>query len=143
MVYTKSVADFSRQPSADSQWFFLIIKRGYLGMKLLIFQVSSKYSRYKQTHLLLLPLNHQSSWYHFPKLILSASIASLKFSFECDLTLLFIVVAYLLGFPILDYSLDIGKEHVNLINDKLEKLIYSGQLDSKELDRYNFLQYNF
>ncbi|CAO2828248.1 unnamed protein product [Amaranthus hypochondriacus] len=45
------------------------------------------------------------------------------------------LVAYLLGFPILDYSLDIGKEHVNLINDKLEKLIYSGQLDSKELDR--------
>ena len=30
--------------------------------------------------------------------------------------------AYLLGLPIVDYSLDIGKEHVNLINDKLEKL---------------------
>ncbi|XP_010681086.2 uncharacterized protein LOC104896084 [Beta vulgaris subsp. vulgaris] len=45
------------------------------------------------------------------------------------------LVAYLLGLPILDYSLDIGKEHVNLISDKLEKLIYSGQLDSKELDR--------
>lgn len=67
-------------------------------------------------------------------------IVCLKFSFECDLTLLFIVVAYLLGFPILDYSLDIGKEHVNLVNDKLEKLIYSGQLDSKELDRYNSIQ---
>lgn len=45
-------------------------------------------------------------------------------------------VAYLLGLPIVEYSLDIGKEHVNLINDKLEKLIYSGQLDTKELDRY-------
>ncbi|XWS29461.1 hypothetical protein CRYUN_Cryun24cG0031300 [Craigia yunnanensis] len=33
------------------------------------------------------------------------------------------------------YSLDIGKEHVNLIDEKLEKLIYSGQLDAKELDR--------
>lgn len=41
----------------------------------------------------------------------------------------------MLGLPILDYSLDIGKEHVNLINDKLEKLIYSGQLDAKDLDR--------
>lgn len=47
-----------------------------------------------------------------------------------------ISVAYLLGLPILGYSLDIGKEHVNLIDEKLEKLIYSGQLDAKELDRY-------
>lgn len=45
-------------------------------------------------------------------------------------------VAYLLGLPILGYSLDIGKENVNLIDERLEKLIYSGQLDSKELDRY-------
>ncbi|CAL5326829.1 unnamed protein product [Camellia sinensis] len=45
-------------------------------------------------------------------------------------------VAYLLGLPILGYSLDIGKEHVNLIDKKLEKLIYSGQLDAKELDRF-------
>ncbi|XP_022154135.1 uncharacterized protein LOC111021464 isoform X1 [Momordica charantia] len=45
------------------------------------------------------------------------------------------LVAYLLGLPILDYSLDIGKEHVNLIDQRLEKLIYSGQLDDKELDR--------
>ncbi|KAI9165098.1 hypothetical protein LWI28_007600 [Acer negundo] len=45
------------------------------------------------------------------------------------------LIAYLLGLPILGYSLDIGKENVNLINDRLEKLIYSGQLDSKELDR--------
>ncbi|OMP02541.1 hypothetical protein COLO4_11014 [Corchorus olitorius] len=45
------------------------------------------------------------------------------------------LIAYLLGLPILDYSLDIGKEHVNLIDEKLEKLIYSGQLDAKQLDR--------
>lgn len=45
-------------------------------------------------------------------------------------------VAYLVGLPILDYSLDIGKEHVNLLNEGLQKLIYSGQLDDKELDRY-------
>ncbi|KAL7144079.1 hypothetical protein ABFS83_08G234600 [Erythranthe nasuta] len=45
------------------------------------------------------------------------------------------LVAYLLGLPILGYSLDIGKENVNLIDKRLEKLIYSGQLDSKELDR--------
>lgn len=59
---------------------------------------------------------------------------------SCNLTqflfgLLFISVAYLLGVPILGYSLDIGKEHVNLIDERLEKLIYSGQLDAKELDR--------
>ncbi|KAM0056037.1 putative peptidase M41 [Helianthus debilis subsp. tardiflorus] len=45
------------------------------------------------------------------------------------------LVAYLLGLPILGYSLDIGKENVNLIDEKLEKILYSGQLDSKELDR--------
>ncbi|XP_019068846.1 uncharacterized protein [Solanum lycopersicum] len=45
------------------------------------------------------------------------------------------LVSYLIGVPILGYSLDIGKEHVNLIDERLEKLIYSGQLDSKELDR--------
>ncbi|KAK9165684.1 hypothetical protein Scep_000875 [Stephania cephalantha] len=45
------------------------------------------------------------------------------------------LVAYLLGLPILDYSLDIGKEHVNLVDERLQKLIYSGQLDAKELDR--------
>ncbi|KAI6699689.1 hypothetical protein NL676_014013 [Syzygium grande] len=44
------------------------------------------------------------------------------------------LVAYLIGLPILGYSLDIGKEHVNLIDERLEKLIYSGQLESKELD---------
>ncbi|GAB2279330.1 hypothetical protein Dimus_013974 [Dionaea muscipula] len=45
------------------------------------------------------------------------------------------LVAYLIGLPILRYSLDIGKEHVNLIDEKLEKLIYSGQLDTKDVDR--------
>ncbi|KAE8709435.1 hypothetical protein F3Y22_tig00110331pilonHSYRG00014 [Hibiscus syriacus] len=45
------------------------------------------------------------------------------------------LIGYLLGLPILGYSLDIGKEHVNLIDEKLEKLIYSGQLDAKQLDR--------
>ncbi|KAK1315197.1 hypothetical protein QJS10_CPA06g00571 [Acorus calamus] len=45
------------------------------------------------------------------------------------------LVAYLLGLPILGYSLDIGKEHVNLVDERLQKLIYSGQLDQKELDR--------
>uniref|UniRef100_A0A1J3FS90 Uncharacterized protein n=1 Tax=Noccaea caerulescens TaxID=107243 RepID=A0A1J3FS90_NOCCA len=45
------------------------------------------------------------------------------------------LVAYLIGLPIFGYSLDIGKEHVNLIDERLAKLIYSGQLDSKELDR--------
>ncbi|KAJ1398612.1 Peptidase M41-like [Sesbania bispinosa] len=45
------------------------------------------------------------------------------------------LIAYLLGVPILGYSLDIGKEHVNLIDERLEKLIYSGQLDAKELDK--------
>jgi len=44
----------------------------------------------------------------------------------------------LLGIPILGYSLDIGKEHVNLIDERLEKLIYSGQIDAKELDRYPY-----
>ena len=44
-------------------------------------------------------------------------------------------VAYLIGLPIRGYSLDIGKEHVNLIDEQLQKLIYSGQLDGKELDR--------
>eukprot|EP01018_Ginkgo_biloba_P038331 Gb_05471 [translate_table: standard] len=45
------------------------------------------------------------------------------------------LVAYLLGVPILGYSLDIGKEHINLIDEKLQKRLYSGQLDAKELDR--------
>ncbi|KAF6149317.1 hypothetical protein GIB67_026173 [Kingdonia uniflora] len=49
------------------------------------------------------------------------------------------LVAYLLGLPILGYSLDIGKEHVNLIGEKLQKLIYSGKLDEKELDRLSVI----
>ncbi|KAM5546906.1 hypothetical protein ABKV19_001431 [Rosa sericea] len=60
--------------------------------------------------------------------------SSFDFSFRLDFGN-FKLVAYLLGLPILGYSLDIGKEHVNLIDQRLEKLIYSGQLDAKELDR--------
>lgn len=45
------------------------------------------------------------------------------------------LVAYLIGLPILGYSLDIGKEHVNLGDERLQKLIYTGNLDDKELDR--------
>ncbi|KMZ67678.1 hypothetical protein ZOSMA_25G00650 [Zostera marina] len=45
------------------------------------------------------------------------------------------LVAYLIGLPIFGYSLDIGKEHVNLIDEKLEKLLYSGKLEAKDLDR--------
>lgn len=46
-----------------------------------------------------------------------------------------ISVAYLLGLLILGYSLDIRKEHTNLIDQRLEKLIYIDQLDAKELDK--------
>ncbi|KAI0494683.1 hypothetical protein KFK09_024826 [Dendrobium nobile] len=45
------------------------------------------------------------------------------------------LVAYLIGLPILDYSLDIGKEHVNLGDERLQQLIYTGNLDDKGLDR--------
>ncbi|OAE31558.1 hypothetical protein AXG93_3415s1180 [Marchantia polymorpha subsp. ruderalis] len=45
------------------------------------------------------------------------------------------LVAYLVGLPIVAYSLDLGKEHVNLVDEKLQKRIYEGQLDSRELDR--------
>ncbi|XP_078429630.1 uncharacterized protein LOC144701753 isoform X2 [Wolffia australiana] len=45
------------------------------------------------------------------------------------------IVAYLVGLPIVDYSLDIGKEHVNLLSDSLQKQIYSGQLEDRDLDR--------
>ncbi|KAM0871807.1 hypothetical protein ACQ4PT_039141 [Festuca glaucescens] len=45
------------------------------------------------------------------------------------------LISYLTGLPILGYSLDIGKEHVNLVDKQIEKLIYSGKLDQKELDR--------
>ncbi|MCO5558852.1 hypothetical protein L7F22_012441 [Adiantum nelumboides] len=45
------------------------------------------------------------------------------------------LVAYLLGVPIVGYSLDIGKEHVNLVDEKIQKRIYEGKIDSKELDK--------
>jgi hypothetical protein len=41
----------------------------------------------------------------------------------------------LLGVPIVGYSLDIGKENVNLIDEKVQKRIYEGKLDTKDLDR--------
>eukprot|EP00250_Pteridium_aquilinum_P000475 c10518_g1_i1 orf=92-1117(+) len=45
------------------------------------------------------------------------------------------LVAYLLGVPIVGYSLDIGKEHVNLVDEKMQKRIYEGKIDGKDLDR--------
>ncbi|XP_044983662.1 uncharacterized protein LOC123450535, partial [Hordeum vulgare subsp. vulgare] len=45
------------------------------------------------------------------------------------------LVAYLTGLPISGCSLDIGKQHVNLVDDHLQKMLYSGQLDQKEVDR--------
>lgn len=56
--------------------------------------------------------------------------------FTSTLTGYGLLVAYLIGLPILGYSLDLGKEHVNLVDERLQELIYSGQLDDKELDRY-------
>jgi hypothetical protein len=44
-------------------------------------------------------------------------------------------VAYLIVLSILGYYLDIGTVHVNLIDEKLQNLIYNGQLDGKEADR--------
>eukprot|EP00850_Spirogloea_muscicola_P007231 SM000036S13275 [mRNA] locus=s36:299064:301836:+ [translate_table: standard] len=45
------------------------------------------------------------------------------------------LTAYLLGLPVVNYSLDIGKEHVNLVDEKLQKRIYEGRLDTRDLDR--------
>lgn len=50
--------------------------------------------------------------------------------------LLCCAVAYLVGLPIVGYSLDLGKEHVNLVDEKLQKRIYTSGVDSKELDRW-------
>lgn len=44
------------------------------------------------------------------------------------------LIAYMVGLPILGYSLDLGKEHVNLGNESVEKKIYEG-LDANLLDR--------
>ena len=44
------------------------------------------------------------------------------------------LTAYMVGLPIVDYSLDLGKEHVNLLNETIEKKIYEG-LDANLLDR--------
>lgn len=45
------------------------------------------------------------------------------------------LVAYLLGIPVASYSLDIGKEHTNLVDDKLQKRIYDARLEAGELDK--------
>lgn len=45
------------------------------------------------------------------------------------------LVAYLVGLPIVGYSIDIGKEHVNLLDEKLQERIYSGSFDARELDK--------
>lgn len=45
------------------------------------------------------------------------------------------LLSYLLGLPIVGYSLDLGKEHINLIDEKLQKKLYQGSLESSELDR--------
>lgn len=44
-------------------------------------------------------------------------------------------ITYLIGLSIIGYSLDIGMVHVNLIDERLQKLIYNGQLDGKQVDR--------
>lgn len=46
------------------------------------------------------------------------------------------LTAYLVGVPIVGYSVDLGKEHVNLVDEALQKRIYSaGGLDSALLDQ--------
>lgn len=47
-----------------------------------------------------------------------------------------ISVAYLVGLPVIGYSLDLGKEHVNLMDEKLQKRLYESKLEGGELDRY-------
>jgi hypothetical protein len=44
------------------------------------------------------------------------------------------LTAYMVGIPIVGYSLDLGKEHVNLVDESVEKRIYEG-LDANLLDR--------
>lgn len=44
------------------------------------------------------------------------------------------LTAYMVGLPIVGYSLDLGKEHVNLVDESVEKRIYEG-LDANLLDR--------
>lgn len=44
------------------------------------------------------------------------------------------LTAYMVGLPIVGYSLDLGKEHVNLVDESVEKKIYEG-LDANLLDR--------
>ena len=44
------------------------------------------------------------------------------------------LTAYMVGIPVVGYSLDLGKEHVNLVDASMEKKIYEG-LDANLLDR--------
>lgn len=44
-------------------------------------------------------------------------------------------VAYQLGIPVCSYSLDIGKEHTNLVDQALQRRIYDGKLQEGELDK--------
>eukprot|EP00898_Chlorokybus_atmophyticus_P004771 jgi/Chlat1/5295/Chrsp35S05196 len=46
-----------------------------------------------------------------------------------------ILLAYLLGLPVTSYSLDLGREHVNLVDTKLQKRLLTGFLEPEELDR--------
>lgn len=48
----------------------------------------------------------------------------------------FLAVAYMLGIPITGYSLDIGREHTNLVDFKLQKRLLEGLLNVSELERY-------
>eukprot|EP00271_Cylindrocystis_brebissonii_P005113 TRINITY_DN17058_c0_g1_i1.p1 TRINITY_DN17058_c0_g1~~TRINITY_DN17058_c0_g1_i1.p1 ORF type:complete len:360 (-),score=57.72 TRINITY_DN17058_c0_g1_i1:555-1634(-) len=45
------------------------------------------------------------------------------------------LIAYLVGLPCVGYSLDLGKEHTNLMDEKLVKRIYTSSLEGSELDR--------
>ncbi|GAQ85236.1 hypothetical protein KFL_002250160 [Klebsormidium nitens] len=45
------------------------------------------------------------------------------------------LVAYMLGIPITGYSLDIGREHTNLVDFKLQKRLLEGLLNVSELER--------
>lgn len=118
-IFVLFVVVFCRLRLMDFLHFFLITKRGLLDMKLLISWVSFIICKTGYRFILSFS-NHLLRMY---ELSISQS--------DC-----WFLVAYLIGLPILGYSLDIGKEHVNLVDERLQKLLYSGQLDEKELDRW-------
>lgn len=45
------------------------------------------------------------------------------------------LVAYLLGVPIASYSLEMGKQHVDLVQAALQRQLLEGRLEDEELDR--------